>query len=320
MAELQRLLDQRWDTGEIRTSLRASSLELLLRYLAEPVPEKWKQAVFTALIGLFEQRRMESGEPRMLSPELRSRFDAAVESSLPGQVREAVEEVARHEVADDSQSRVALAGRGVWHGTAPRFADLFLALTLSAVRDGEPDDMAAIVHLHDDEPSRDAPALSALVERRAAPLQPPAVSPGRMVDDAQRCRTQSLSGVREHRSAFVGFGASGRLGGGHGAGRAGASAGDGAVVRTRAAGSGGGFRADRPGGAGDRRSRARMARTFKLPCCFRSSREWATAFEVRGLASHPPWVLMISPRRRGGAQRLRRYAPLSTDGGPGAQL
>ena len=157
MAELQRLLDERWDTGAIRTCLRASSLELLLRYLAEPVPEKWKQAVFTALIGLFEQRRMESGEPRMLSPELRSRFDAAVESSLPGQVREAVGELTRHEVPDDAQSRVALAGRGVWHGTAPRFADLFLALPLAAVRDGEPDDMAAIVHLHDDEPTRGHP-------------------------------------------------------------------------------------------------------------------------------------------------------------------
>ena len=157
LMELQRLLDQRWDTGEIRTSLRASSLELLLRYLAEPVPAKWKQAVFTALIGLFEQRRMQSGEPRMLSPELRSRFDAAVERSLPGQVREAVEELTRHEVADDSQSRVALAGRGVWYGTAPRFADLLLALPLSAVRNGEPDDMAAIVHLHDDETSRAHP-------------------------------------------------------------------------------------------------------------------------------------------------------------------
>ena len=157
MTELQRLLDERWDTGEIRTSLRAASLELLLRYLAKPVPEKWEQAVFTALIGLFEQRRTESGEPRMLSPELRSRFDAAVESSLPGLVREAVEELARHEVPGDMQHRVALAGRGVWHGTAPRFADLRLALPLSAVRNGKPDDMAAIVHLHDDETSRAHP-------------------------------------------------------------------------------------------------------------------------------------------------------------------
>ena len=157
MTELQRLLDERWDTGVIRTGLRASSLELLLRYLAEPVPEKWKQAVFTSLIGLFEQRRMESGEPWMLSPELRSRFDAAVESSLPGQAREAVEELARREAPDDLQHRVAVAGRGVWHGTAPRFADLFLALPLSAVRTGEPDDMAAIVHLHDDAPTREHP-------------------------------------------------------------------------------------------------------------------------------------------------------------------
>ena len=157
LAELQRLLDERWDTGAIRTRLHDSSLELLLRYLAEPVPEKWKQAVFTALIGLFEQRRMESGEPRMLSPELRSRFNAAVESSLPEQVREALDELTHHEAPDDLQRRVALAGRGGWLGSAPRFADLFLALPLAAVRNGEPDDMAAIVHLLDDEPSRGHP-------------------------------------------------------------------------------------------------------------------------------------------------------------------
>ena len=55
------------------------------------------------------------------------------------------------------QHRAALAGRGVWYGTAPRFADLFLALPLSAVRNGEPDDMTAIVHLHDDAPTREHP-------------------------------------------------------------------------------------------------------------------------------------------------------------------
>ena len=157
LAELQRRLDERWDTAAIRTGLRASSLELLLRYLAAPMPEKWKQAVFTALVGLFEQRRMESGEPRMLSPELRSRFDAAVEHSLPGQVREALQELGHHEAPDDLPHRVAVAGRGVWLDSAPRFADLFLALPLSAVRNGEPDHMAAIVHLHDDEPSREHP-------------------------------------------------------------------------------------------------------------------------------------------------------------------
>ena len=157
LAELQRRLDDRWDTGAIRTGLHASSLELLLRYLAQPAPEKWKQAVFTALVGLFEQRRMESGEPCMLSPELRSRFDAAVASSLPGQIREALEELGHHEVPDGSQHHVALAGRGVWHDTAPEFADLLLPLPLAAVRNGEPDDMAAIVHLHDDEPSRERP-------------------------------------------------------------------------------------------------------------------------------------------------------------------
>ena len=112
LAELQRRLDERWDTAAIRSGLHASSLELLLRYLAAPVPEKWQQAVFTALVGLFEQRRMESGEPRMLSPELRSRFDAVVEHSLPGQVREALAELGHHGAPDDLPHRVAVAGRG----------------------------------------------------------------------------------------------------------------------------------------------------------------------------------------------------------------
>ena len=35
--------------------------------ISPPDALTWKQAVFTALVGLFEQRRMESGEPRMLS-------------------------------------------------------------------------------------------------------------------------------------------------------------------------------------------------------------------------------------------------------------
>ena len=61
-----------------------------------------------------------------------------------------------HEAPDDLQRRVALAGRGVWLGTAPPFADLFLALPLAAVRDGEPDDIAAVAHLHDDETSRES--------------------------------------------------------------------------------------------------------------------------------------------------------------------
>ena len=147
MAELQRRLDESWDTAELRRRLRESSMVLLVRFLAEPAAKKWKQAVFIALLGRFEQQRM-------LSDEMRSRFDSAVERALPVLVREALEERGRDRTGDDPEQRVALAGGGVWLGTAPSFADLIIAMPVKAIRHQEPDEMSAVVHLHDDEASR----------------------------------------------------------------------------------------------------------------------------------------------------------------------
>ncbi len=140
MAEAQRALDKRWGTEALRSRLGESALTLLVRYLAEPEPERWKRAVFTELFCLFERERM-------LSDARRARLEAAVSEELPGQVREAL---------DDLPTPLALAGRGAWIGTEPAFADLFVALPLSAVKRGEPDEVAAVVHLHDDPESRES--------------------------------------------------------------------------------------------------------------------------------------------------------------------
>ena len=148
ITELQRRLDERWDTAEVRERLRESSMELLLHFLADPAPEKWKRAVFTALLGRFDQQRM-------LSDEFRSRFDEAVAQDLPGQVREALDELGRGGSGDNPESGVAVGGGGVWLDTPPPFADLFLALPVQAIANREPNDMAAAVHLHDDETSRE---------------------------------------------------------------------------------------------------------------------------------------------------------------------
>ena len=151
IAEVHRRLDEHWDTAEVRERLRESSMELLLRYLADPAPEKWQRSVFTALPGRFEQ-------PRMLTGEMRSRFDEATTLALPGRVREALEELGRGELGDSPESRMAVGGGGVWLDTPPPFADLFLALPVQTIANREPDDMAAAMHLHDDETSREDPS------------------------------------------------------------------------------------------------------------------------------------------------------------------
>ena len=139
MAAVQQALDRRWDTATLRSRLGEPSLRLLVRYLADPDPERWKRAAFTDLFRLFHPERM-------LSRNLRSQFDAAVTDSLPGQVNEALA---------DLPEPVAVAGRGAWAGTPPEHAELFVALPLAAVQEGKPDQVAAIIHLHDGETDRD---------------------------------------------------------------------------------------------------------------------------------------------------------------------
>ena len=137
--EVQAALDGRWDVGALRARLAVgSSLELLVRYLAEPDRERWKQAIFTALCGLFDSREMQGSE-------LRSRFESRVSEVLPEEGRE---------VLTDLEDRVARAGRGAWAGTEPGAADLLLALPLPAVERADPNGMRAVVHLKDDAEGR----------------------------------------------------------------------------------------------------------------------------------------------------------------------
>ena len=138
MAALQRTLDARWNTGALRSRLAEPTLMLLVKYLRAPEPARWKQAVFTALFGLFDRERMLSGA-------LRVGFDRAAVDALPGQIRDAMGEL---------PPPVAAAGIGAWIGTDPAFFDLFMAFPLAAVQEGDADAAAVVVHLHDDQASR----------------------------------------------------------------------------------------------------------------------------------------------------------------------
>ena len=138
MATLQRTLDDRWDTAALRSRLAEPTLMLLVNYLRAPEPVRWKQAVFTALFDLFDRERMLSGA-------LRVGFDRATADALPGQVRDALGEL---------PPPVAVAGIGAWIGTDPAFFDLFTAFPLVAVEQGDPDAAAVVLHLHDDQASR----------------------------------------------------------------------------------------------------------------------------------------------------------------------
>ena len=138
MAALQRTLDDRWDTAGLRSRLAEPTLMLLVKYLRAPEPTRWKQAVFTTLFGLFDRQNMLSGA-------LRARLDRATADALPGQVREAL---------SDLPPPIAVAGSGAWTGTPAAAFDLFTAFPLAAVQQGDPDAAAVVVHLHDDQESR----------------------------------------------------------------------------------------------------------------------------------------------------------------------
>ena len=138
MAALQRTLDRRWNTADLRSRLAEPTLALLARYLRAPEPDRWKRAVFTALFGLFDRRDMLGGARR-------AAFDRAAADALPGQAREAL---------DDLPAPVAVGGAGSWTGTAPASFDLFTAFPLAAVERGDPDAAAVVLHLRDDPASR----------------------------------------------------------------------------------------------------------------------------------------------------------------------
>ena len=139
MAALQRTLDGRWDTAGLRSRLAEPTLMLLVNYLRAPEPARWNQAVFTVLFGLFDRQDMLSGA-------MRAGFDRATAGALPGQVCEALGEL---------PPPIAVAGIGAWTGTVPAFFDLFTAFPLAAVQQGDPAAAAVVVHLHDDQASRE---------------------------------------------------------------------------------------------------------------------------------------------------------------------
>ena len=133
MTQPQRELDSRWETGSLRAGLSAPALTLLVRYLRTPEPEKWKRAVFTELLRLFDPAVMRGKDVR------RRLFDAVAD--LPGQVRD--------ELGELPEDASALGGRGAWCGTPPDFVELLLGLPLEAVRNADPNFLLVILHLDD---------------------------------------------------------------------------------------------------------------------------------------------------------------------------
>lgn len=85
------------------------TLMLLVNYLRAPEPARWKQAVFTALFGLFDRKRMQNEA-------VIAGFQRATADALTGQVQEALSELS---------PPVYVAEIGAWAGTAPAPFDLF---------------------------------------------------------------------------------------------------------------------------------------------------------------------------------------------------
>ena len=111
---------------------------LLVNYLRAPEPARWKQAVFTALFGLFDRERMQNEA-------VLAGFQRATADALTGQVQEALSEL---------PPPIYVAGIGAWAGTAPAPFDLFTVFPTAAVTQGDPGVAAVVVHLHDDQESR----------------------------------------------------------------------------------------------------------------------------------------------------------------------
>ena len=144
---VQAALDQRWDTRELRLRLSAPSFDLLLHYLANPSPAKWRQAVFVEALGVFDQKQM-------TSPALRARFDDAASDALPGQVLDAVADLAQP---------VVVGGFGPWV-SGRSAASLFAALPLVAVE--APDPASVVVAVHFDDENTDVAVAAAAQQYR----------------------------------------------------------------------------------------------------------------------------------------------------------
>ena len=154
MDQVQQRLDAEWETSGLRRKLGEPTLKLLGRFLAKPDPELWKRAVFTHLVGEFDQATM-------TSPELAQRFATAARAAVPEGAVDFLTDGPSDTPAHDAH---VFAGRGEWRASgersaradpfANRLANLLLAMPPTALQHLDPDAMWAAIHLHDDDPSR----------------------------------------------------------------------------------------------------------------------------------------------------------------------
>ena len=133
----QQELDTKWSTGQIRSYLAEPSLTLLVRYLQNPGTARWKYAVATHLLQLFQPANMRSDALRTRYVDATGPSRTALRDSLPEPPAESV-----------------FAGRGRWCGTPPNFAELLLTMPLDALVHGDPTELEVVLHL-DDVESRD---------------------------------------------------------------------------------------------------------------------------------------------------------------------
>ena len=125
--QLQRRLDAKWQVSGLRRKLGEPTLKLLGRYLAKPDPQLWKRAIFTHLVGEFDQATM-------ASPEFAQRFATAARAALPEGALDILSDGPSDTLANDAH---VFAGRGGWRASgkdqhagpfAHGLADLLLAM------------------------------------------------------------------------------------------------------------------------------------------------------------------------------------------------
>ena len=153
MDQVQQRLDAEWQISDLRSELGEPTLKLLGRYLAEPDPDLWRRAVFTQLVGEFNQAIM-------TSPDFAQRFATAATAALPEGAVDFLSDSPSDAPAQDAH---VFAGRGEWRLSgedapagflAQGLADLWLAMPPTALQQLDPDAMWAAIHLHDDEANR----------------------------------------------------------------------------------------------------------------------------------------------------------------------
>ena len=139
MKAFQDKLDAKWSVGPLRSRMRESSFDLLLRFLAEPDLSQWKRAVFIDAFRIFERATMADAG-------FQSRFQSATKEVLPPQAVDAL-------LRSDDPSFVAGRGSFLDAGFGP--ADLFVALPTTAIAQGAADEMFVALHLRDQNPDED---------------------------------------------------------------------------------------------------------------------------------------------------------------------